>query len=258
MKNQQAALLQFRSRASGERVQRGRLSPPTRSAHRRSGGLLLLVAALCVLSGLLACQSEGDDLKHFATAPINGIVYDFENRPCPNVTVKLNDKFVIRTDINGRFTFLRMPPGAYSLTFEKQGYESLAIEFDFRSRAQVLYAKIISLKALVLRAEEALAEKKWSETESLLVRAKAIDSENPTVQYLEATLALFQGRVEEATQLLKTMLEQGHSNTTILLSLADIYQYRLDDPNQARQYLAAYLSIEENPEIRKRYEKLSP
>ena len=38
---------------------------------------LFLGAALFVLVGLAACQSEGAAFKHFAKAPINGIVYDF-------------------------------------------------------------------------------------------------------------------------------------------------------------------------------------
>lgn len=212
--------------------------------------------AVIVMVGLAGCQSEGEALKHFAKAPINGMVYDFDNKPCPNVTVRLNDKFVIRSDINGRFTFLGMPPGPYTLQLDKQGYESLKLEIDFHSRSQVLYAKMISLRSLIRRVERATAEKKWSEAESLLTRAVAIDPDDPTVLYLKATLALYRGKVEEAAGILKGILERGHSNATILLSLADIYQYRLNDPAQAREYLAAYLFIKENPEIRRRYEKL--
>ena len=218
---------------------------------------LFLGTALFVLIGLAACQSEGEALKHFAKAPINGMVYDFDNRPCSNVTVRLNDKFVIRTDINGRFTFLGMPPGTYALQLDKQGFESLKLDFDFHSRSQVLYAKMISLQSLIHRVEQATAEKKWSEAESQLTRAVAIDPDDLAVLYLKATLALYRGNVEEAARILKGILGRGHSNTTIFLSLADIYQYRLNDPNQAREYLAAYLFIEENPEIRRRYEKLA-
>ncbi len=217
---------------------------------------LFLGAALFVLVGLAACQSEGAAFKHFAKAPINGIVYDFDNKPCPNVTVRLNDKFVIRTDINGRFTFLGMPPGTYTLQLDKQGYESLKLDFDFYSRSRVLYAKMISLKSLMRRVEQATAGKKWSEAELLLARAVTIDPDDPTVLYLEAILSLYRGKVEEAVGILKGILEQGYSNSTILLSLADIYQYRLNDPDQAREYLAACLYIKENPEIRTRYEKL--
>ena len=217
---------------------------------------LFLGVTVIVLVGLAACQSEGEALKHFTKAPINGMVYDFDNRPCPNVTVRLNDKFVIRTDINGRFTFLGMPPGLYNLQLDKQGYESLKLDFDFHSRSQVLYAKMISLQSLIRTVEQATAEKKWGEAESLLTRAVAIDPDDPTVLYLKATLALYRGKVEDAAEILKGILERGHSDTTILLSLADIYQYRLNDPAQAGKYLAAYLFIKENPEIRRRYEQL--
>jgi len=217
---------------------------------------LFFGTAIIVLVGLAACQSEGEALKHFAKAPINGMVYDFDNRPCPNVTVRLNDKFVIRTDINGRFTFLGMPPGTYALQLDKQGYESLKLDFDFHSRSQVLYVKMISLKTLIHRVGQATAEKKWSEAESTLTRAEFIDPDDPTVLYLKATLALYRGKVEDAAEILKGIIELGHSNATIFLSLADIYQYRMNDPNQAREYLAAYLFIEENPDIRRRYEKL--
>jgi len=217
---------------------------------------VLVAMALFFAVFLIACQSEGEALKHFEKAPINGMVYDYENSPCSNVIVKLNGKHVIRTDINGRFTFLGMPPGTYGLWFEKQGYESLELAFDFHSRSQVLYVKMMSLKILIQRIEKATTDKHWKEAESLLLRAMIIDRENPTVHYLKATLALYRGEAEEAARILRGIIESGYSDTTILVSLADIYQYRLNDPERAKEYLAAYLYIQEDPEIRKRYEQL--
>ncbi len=206
---------------------------------------------------LLTCQTQGPlALKKFEQAPLNGMVYDYDSRPVSNVTVVLDEKWKIETDINGRFCFPLVEPGDYTLELEKEGYEPLELTFHFHSRTQVFYIKIISLDQLSRRIETAVSNRKWKESDTLIERALKIEPDNPIVHYLKAFLELKKGNFESAAETLLAILDSGHNDLVILLSLADLYEYKLENPVAAKQWLYRCLQVEEDPEIRKRYERL--
>ncbi len=93
--------------------------------------------------------------KKIEQAPLNGMVYDYDNRPVSDVAVVLDEKWKIETDINGRFSFPLVEPGDYTLELEKEGYEPLERTFHFHSRTQVFYIKIVPLDQLSRRIETA-------------------------------------------------------------------------------------------------------
>ena len=60
----------------------------------------------------------------------------------------------------------------------------------------------------------------------------------------------------QAISLLQRILVRGQRAPAVLLSLADIYQYRLKDPQQAILFLKEYLRAEDDPDIRARLTEL--
>ena len=74
--------------------------------------------------------------------------------------------------------------------------------------------------------------------------------------YLRAVYFLKRENTEEAIGLLEKIRAQGQKAPAILLSLADIYQYRLQDLPRAISYLRQFLDAEDNPEVRARLTEL--
>ena len=219
--------------------------------------LIFLLPLLFLQLLLSGCRSEGPTvLRRFETAPLNGMVYDYENQPCSDMTVTLDNTWEIQTDINGRFIFPTVSSGPHRVKLAKKGFESLDVPFTFQSRTQVLYIKVVSLQTLIRWIEGAVREKNWEEAEALFERAGRIDQDRPTVRYLRAIVALNRGETEAAIVVLKAILENGFDDPVILLSIADIYQYRLGDPESARAYLDRYLKLKEDPAVRRRLDEL--
>ena len=213
--------------------------------------------AVGVLLLLLACQTQEPlALKQFEQAPLNGMVYDYDNRPCARVTVVLDQKWKVETDINGRFYFPPIEAGDYTLMFEKKDYEPVELSFHFHSRMQVFYVKMISIDQLGRKIENAISYKRWKEADALIKRALKIVPDDPVTQYLKASLELKRGNFESAAETILAILDTGHNDLVLLLSLADLYQHKLGNPAAARQWLHRYLQAKEDPEIRKRYEGL--
>jgi outer membrane receptor protein involved in Fe transport len=68
------------------------------------------------------------------TGSLEGRVTDTAGLPLPGVTVTINSEALIRkdlavqTDLNGRYRFLSIPPGAYQMKFELAGFQTAVQE----------------------------------------------------------------------------------------------------------------------------------
>src|SRR5215813_8816941 len=84
----------------------------------------LLICALCVLAAASAHAQV-------QTGSIVGVATDASNAVMPGVTVSLSGDRLIGgvhtqvTDSNGSYRFDRLPPGAYSVKFELQGFKTV-------------------------------------------------------------------------------------------------------------------------------------
>jgi tetratricopeptide (TPR) repeat protein len=161
-----------------------------------------------------------------------------------------------RTDINGRFVIDALRRGEHLIAARKEGYEPLEVPLSFEDRTQVLYLRVTSFGQLLREAEEALDRNRYQEADGLLRRAEALDSEDPVGMYLRAVYFLKREDSMAAITLLEKLLAQGQKAPAILLSLADIYQYRLEDIPQAIRYLQRCLDAEDSQEIRARLNEL--
>jgi hypothetical protein len=217
---------------------------------------------VCLLPLVLAftsCVSQREQkLREFQEAPLFGMVYDHDQKPCPAAAVRVDGEERAQTDINGRFVIVDLSRGEHWIGVRKQGYEDLELSVQFLNRDQILYLRVISLRQLLEQAETALEKKKLAETASLLVRAERIDAGDPIGAYLKALYLLEKGAAAEAAEVLEGLAKGGYREAILYLSLADIYQYRLGDLTRAVASLQGYLELQNDPDVRKRLEALRP
>jgi hypothetical protein len=219
--------------------------------------LQLGIAGLGIVLCLGSCVSYREKrIREFASAPLLGMVYDRDQKPCVSALITVDGQDGPRTDINGRFVIDELARGDHLIGVQKEGYEPLQAPVSFLDRTQVLYLRVISYSRLLREAEEALDRQKLGEAEELLDRAEALDAEEPVGLYLRAVLFLKRGDSGRAAAQLEQILARGEPVPAVLLTLADLCQYRLGDPARAASFLREYLAVEDSPDIRARLQAL--
>ena len=211
--------------------------------------ILALTAGSCV-------SYQEKKLRDFSSSPLIGMVYDREQKPCAAALILVDGQDGPRTDINGRFVIDALRRGEHLVGVRKEGYEPLEVPLSFQDRTQVLYLRVTSFGQLLREAEEALDRRRFQEADDLLLRAEALKPEDPIGLYLRAVYFLKREDTGQAISLLERIQAQGTNTPAILLSLADIYQYRLQDLPKAVLYLRQYLQAEDSPEVRARLAEL--
>jgi tetratricopeptide (TPR) repeat protein len=218
-------------------------------------GIVGLVAVL--LLALSSCVSFREKkMREFTKSPLVGMVYDLDQKPCAGALILVDGREGPRTDINGRFVIDALGRGEHRIGVKKEGYEPLEVPIAFLDRTQVLYLRVVSLGQLLRQAEEALDRQRLHEADGLLNRAEALAADDPVGLYLRAVFFLKQDNPEQAVPLLEKILERDRQVPAALLTLADIYQYRIKDIPSAISFLRQYLSLDNNPDIRARLKSL--
>ena len=136
-----------------------------------------------------------------------------------------------------------MTKGTHNVSVSKQDYETLSVTFNFLSRNQALYLKIVSFDQLVLKIENALEGRKLGDAVSLIERAEVIRKNDPVVMFLQAIYYKELGEYLKASDVLSNVIRRGSVNCTVYLFLADIYEYYLDDDANAIKNLTSYLKL---------------
>jgi hypothetical protein len=186
-----------------------------------------------------------------------GMIYDGDNKPVHNAAVYINDKHLATSDIHGRFTLSRKAAALpWRITVQKQGYETILSTLDEPDPGYVLYMRIFSADQIITQAEEALKEKNWNKTESLLARARDAGADAAVTGCLRGILAFYQNQYAQAAKLLLEITETEKNAAHLYLFLADLYQYYLEEPAKALIFLEQYLSLQYDPELRNRAESL--
>jgi hypothetical protein len=215
--------------------------------------VLCLVAALAAS----ACASTARLRREGASeAPLNGMVYDYENRPVPDAEIRLGGLLRARSDINGRFSLGELPFGAYKLELRKKGYERAALALEYRDPTQILYLKTYSAKQLLLMAEKEAERRSWADALAILDRIEALGPADPAARYLRAVLLFRRGDVRGSQLILEALLTGGYDEPYVRLFLADLCQYRLGDPLGAVAHLEKYLKARYDPEVEARLREL--
>jgi len=217
-----------------------------------------IAAALCLLILLLgACKTvSNENPLQFDSAPLFGMIYDMDNRPCAGVSLLLDGGQKSVTDLDGRFVLLGVKRGTHTLTAASEDREPLEARFDFQNQTHVLYLKMVSFDQLLSQAQDALDRRKWADADRALRRAAAIHEADTVLVYLRAILDRQQGDSTAAAARLESLLAGGGAAPTIYLFLADLYQDSLGKPAAARGALEEYLKQVEDADVRKRLEDL--
>ena len=155
----------------------------------------------------------------FKLIDISGMVYDFSNRPVAQYEIVLDKKFSRKyrgyTDINGRFTLLKVPIGIYTISGSKNGYEHYSDEVEIRERRQIIYIRIPSQSQLLNLVDEALAANNFDLAKEMAERAYQIDNKNIEMLFYNAAVAFRQSQFDKAINFLETAVSLGSKDVYV-------------------------------------------
>jgi tetratricopeptide (TPR) repeat protein len=200
---------------------------------------------------LLSCATTPN--KKNRTQELYGMIYDGNNKPVYNAAVYINGTYAASSDIHGHFSIPKVKPKLPCvISAEKPDYETIQTEFADTDPAYILYMRMFSVDQLITEAEDALKEKNWNRAESFLVRAEKAGGENPSIKYLRGVLAFYKNQYAEAVAVLRGITEAEKNAAFVYLFIADLYQYYLEEPIQAKAFLERFLSLQYDADVRNR------
>jgi hypothetical protein len=213
----------------------------------------ILIITIVVL--LCSCASK-PKTKHQSQA-LYGMIYDRDNRPVYNAAIYVNRKYQASSDIQGHFIISPVKPKAkYVIRAAKPEWEEVNVTVSFTDPSHVLYLHMFSGDQLLAEAETAIGNKKWNEAALFLSRASEAGAETLAAEYLRAVLAHTRGQHREARSILLALTETEKNIPHLWLFLADISQYYLGSPEDARTYLAMFLALRHEADAEQRLERL--
>jgi len=159
----------------------------------------------------LSCNTLGSG----GSIDINGMVYDFANKPVAYCEVLLGDSYAGGTDINGRFVLPKITPGTYNITVRKEGYETYSDEVLIKERGQIIYIRIPSQSQLLNLVDESLTAVNFNIAEEYIQRAYQIDQNNIETLFYYATIKFRQRKYNEALFFLLAAKNLGSRDSNI-------------------------------------------
>lgn len=223
--------------------------------------LFFITLTLLVAS---ACKTKPDE-GYFEASNLPGMIYDADNRPCDKVSISAytRDKegnevllYAVDSDINGRFTLPSLDRGSYRITAAREGYEFITTDIYYSSRLDVLYLKIFSQKQILNLATEALTRKRMGNAGEFISRSAKVDPDDPYHLYLKAVYMYESDSYEEALIPLERIVQLGYRFPHVFLLMADIYQYKLDKPQEALEQLEKFKNLIDDGTVDSRIEEL--
>jgi len=168
----------------------------------------------------------------FKVTNISGMVYDFSNRPVSNYEITMGKWYSGSTDINGRFTLLKVPLGNYEIRGSKKGYENYTGEVIIKNKGQIIYIRIPSQNQLLTMADEALTANNFTLAEEIVERAYQIDKNNIEMLFYYAAILFRQNNLEGAASFLDDAVKLGSKDLYVHKFLYVIR--RMQDENKTR------------------------
>ena len=188
----------------------------------RTKALLLIVLSLASLAASCKTAEFG-----FKVIDINGMVYDFSNRPVPHYEITLGKRYKGSTDINGRFTLPRVPIGTYKIAGKKSGFENYFDEVIVKEKGQIIYIRIPSQNQLLNMVEDALVVNNFILAEEMAERAYHVDENNTEMLFYCAVVAFRQKKIGKAVSLLETAMDLGSKDLYIGKFLAALKETQI-------------------------------
>ena len=169
---------------------------------------------------LAGCLTVGDDPTFFESAPLRGMIYDSEGRGVFGASVVLadddgNEAPVVQSDIQGRFTLPGVSRGEHRLVVRREGYETLQIDTAFLNRTQVVYARMVSWRALLQLANDALHDGRFGEAHGYIDRAEQAGGRQPMTGMMRAVVLHVEGDARAAEGALEAAMAGAPPGTRV-------------------------------------------
>jgi len=189
-------------------------------------GLLFSVIFILILTSCSTLRDRENAID------VNGMVYDFTNRPIPHSEILLGEEIQSITDINGRFTLQRVQPGLHTIIIRKSGFETYAEEIYIRDRAQIIYIRMPSQSQLLELVDDAIARHDFIMASALVERAYNIDPNNIVMLFYYATVAFRLQDYASAIMYLETAQQLGSRDLYISRFLAILRELQSDNQEE--------------------------
>ena len=155
---------------------------------------------------LISCKTAEFGFK---VTDISGMIYDFSNRPVAHCEISLGRRYKSTTDINGRFTLAKVAYGTYTITGDKNGFETYSDKVIIKDPGQIIYIRIPSQNQLLDLVDEALGANNFTLAEETVERAYHIDNNNIEMLFYYAVVKFRQHEYDRAISLLETAKKLG-------------------------------------------------
>ncbi len=149
--------------------------------------LLQIILTIPVILFVSCASAKQDDMSEKAMFVL---IYDGSNTGLSGVKVfvtKEDDgerQFLGTSDINGHFFMILKERTNYTLSLEKDGYESASKFFEFRGMTG-LYFRLLTVDDLLSEAEKALDVRNYSKALAYCNRAFALDDTRKDTAFLQ-------------------------------------------------------------------------
>jgi tetratricopeptide (TPR) repeat protein len=218
------------------------------------------ILALAALASIFGCATGKAASLGSSVAVLRGMAYNEDRMPVQDANVEwmIDGKIAksAKTDIHGRYLIPDVALGPVSLRFEKPGYENLDWSFAFEKPTQVVYAQMANLNELLDNAADLIERRDWNAAASFLIRAKKLDGENIVAIYLGAEIRSRQGDHDGAAAMLEKLSAEKSPSFAVELSLAALYQDKLQQPDKALIHLKKALTIQDDIDVENRIASL--
>jgi hypothetical protein len=170
----------------------------------------LIVIGIVVICGFLSsCKTA--EFGH-PMIDVNGMIYDFSNKPISNYTIHLGEKYTSISDINGRFYLPKIPANTYKITGNKEGYETYVSNILINSKEQIIYLRIPSSSQLLDLADQSLSSHNISEAELYIERASNIGSTSIELLFYSAVVSFRKKEYQKAIDHLMAAKDLGSTD----------------------------------------------
>jgi tetratricopeptide (TPR) repeat protein len=149
------------------------------------------------------------------------MVYDAENTSVNGVSVYINGKKYVESDIQGRFILELKKNEEYSIQLSKKGYEDIQETFAY-DPMNVLHFRMVNANHLIKLAETSLNEYSYGEAERYLNRALTLEPHRIDALYLMSITLYLQQKKAEARTILERLQSIGVNEAYVTELLAKI------------------------------------
>jgi hypothetical protein len=175
----------------------------------------IFVLVVCVIAAFSAVTCKTAEFG-YRVFDVNGMIYDFSNRPVAYCDISLGGKGLNSTsDINGRFSIRGVPVGNYALTVQKDGYEKYSEVFFIKQSGQIIYVRIPSQNQLLDLVDEALTANNFILAEEMAERAYRIEPNNIEALFYFATVKYRRRDYDGALKYLEAACDLGSKDPYI-------------------------------------------